>query len=107
LYASFLAAMAPFAVERIRQRMTVQNAIVVTVILFAIGFGVTRGAYLGLVAGFAVYGIVLLRRHLVGQWVLPVFVVSALATLAGVFLSAAILATPPPVVPPPGGPVSS
>ena len=106
LYASFLAAMAPFAVERLRQRQTIQNAVVVAVILFAIGLGVTRGAYLGLVAGFAVYVIVLLRRRPIGTWLRP-FAVSALATVTGVFLSAAILATPPRHVPLPGGPVPS
>ena len=107
LYASFLAAMAPFAVERLRQRQTIQNAVVVAVILVAIGLGVTRGAYLGLAAGFAVYVIVLLRRRPSGTWWRP-FAVSALATVTGVFLSAAILATPPSYVPPlQGGPGSS
>jgi hypothetical protein len=119
LYASFLAAMAPFAVERLRQRQTVRDAVVAAVILFAIGLGVTRGAYLGLVAGFAVYGILLIRRRAIGPRVLP-FGVSSLATLAGVLLSGAILATPPtggvplpghvpPIggVPLPGGPTSS
>jgi hypothetical protein len=108
LYASFLAAMAPFAVERLRQRQTIQNTVVAAVILFAIGLGVTRGAYLGLVAGFAVYIIVLLRRGPIGTWLRP-FAVSALATVTGVFLSAAILATPPRYVPLPGAtpPISS
>ena len=67
IFASFLAAMAPFAVERLRQRQTVRDAVVASVILFAIGFGVTRGAYLGLVAGFVVYGIVLLWRRQMGR----------------------------------------
>ena len=106
LYASFLAAMAPFAIERLRQRQTAQNAVVVAVILFAIGLGVTRGAYLGLAAGFAVYFMVLLRRRQIGTWWRPL-AVSALATITGVLLAAVILATPPSYVPPPVGPGSS
>ena len=107
LYASFLAAMAPFAMERLRQRQTIQNAMVVAVILLAIGLGVTRGAYLGLVAGFALYVIVLLRRRPVGTWLRPL-AFSALAAVTGVILSAAILATPPGHVPSAsGGPFSS
>jgi hypothetical protein len=94
IYASFLAAMAPFAVERLRQSQTVRDAVVAAVILLAIGFGVTRGAYLGLVAGFVVYGIVLLWRRRIGPWVLPTFALFSLATLAGVLLSGVILATP-------------
>jgi hypothetical protein len=105
LYASFLAAMAPFAVERLRQRQTVRDAVVATVILFAIGFGVTRGAYLGLAAGFAGYGIVLLGRRRIGPRVLPIFALCLLATLAGGLLSSVILATPPTGgVPLPGDP---
>jgi hypothetical protein len=103
LYASFLAAMAPFAVERFRERQTIRNGVVVAVILLAIGLGVTRGAYLGLAAGFAVYGIVLLRRLPVGRWVLPIFAVTAMATVAGAILSAVILATPPITASPIGG----
>lgn len=94
IYASFLAAMAPFAVERLRQRQTVRDAVVAAVILFAIGFGVTRGAYLGLVAGFAVYGIVLLWRRQIGPRIVPIFAISSVATLAGVLLSGVVLATP-------------
>ena len=106
LYASFLAAMAPFAVERLRQRQTTQNVVMAAVILFAIGLGVTRGAYLGLAAGFAVYVMVLLRRRPIGTWLRPL-AFSGLAAVTGVFLSAAILATPPGHVPLPGGPASS
>jgi len=106
IFASFLAAMAPFAVERLRQRQTVRDAVVAAVILFAIGLGVTRGAYLGLVTGFAIYVIVLLRRRMIGTRLRPL-AVAALATVSGVFLSAAILATPPTYVPLPGGPISS
>jgi hypothetical protein len=105
IYASFLAAMAPFAVERLRQRQTVRDAVVVAVILFAIGFGVTRGAYLGLVAGFLVYGIVLLWRRQTGPRLLPTLAVSSLATVAGVLLSGVILATPLGILPTDGVPL--
>lgn len=94
LYASFLAATAPFAVERLRQRRFGRDVLVVTVILFAMGFGITRGAYLGLVAGFGAYGILLLGRRAIGRESLPAFAVSALATVAGLLLSGSILATP-------------
>jgi hypothetical protein len=113
LYASFLAAISPFAVERFRQRQTIQAGVVLAVILLAIGLGVTRGAYLGLAAGFAAYGSVLLRRRPIGQWVLPILAVASTATIAGALLSTVILATPPGQVPPiiaaplPGGPLSS
>ena len=106
LYASFLAAMAPFAVERLRQRRTVQDALVAAVILVALGLGVTRGAYLGLGAGFAIYGLVLLRRRPIGSMWGPI-AVSSLATVFGFFLAGVILATPPGYVPLPGGPDSS
>jgi hypothetical protein len=104
--------MAPFAVERLRQRQTVRDAVVAAVILFAIGFGVTRGAYLGLVAGFVVYGIVLLWRRRIGPPLLPIVALASVATLAGVLLSGVILATPLATlptggVPLPGGPGSS
>lgn len=106
LYASFLAAMAPFAVERFREHQTRQNAVVAVVILFAIGLGVTRGAYLGLIAGFAVYVVVLLWRRSPGSWLRPI-AVSVVATVAGVVMSAAILATPAGHVPPANGPIAS
>jgi hypothetical protein len=110
IYASFLAAMAPFAVERLRQRQTIRDAVVAAVILFAIGFGVTRGAYLGLVAGFLVYGVVLLWRRQIGPRIMPIFALFSLATVAGVLLSGLILATPlgtPPAGGVQGGPGSS
>ena len=94
LYASFLAAMAPFAAERLRQSRSARDIATVAVILFAMGLGVTRGAYLGLVAGIVAYGGLLLWRRALGRESLPAFAVSALATLAGLFLSGAILATP-------------
>ena len=107
LYASFLAAMAPFAVDRFRRRLTVRDGAVAAVILVAIGLGVTRGAYLGIVAGFAVYGIVLWRRR-AGRRLVPILAFSALATLAGVLLSNIVLATPPTTdAPLPGSPAPS
>jgi len=103
LYASFLAAMAPFAMERLRRRQTIPNAVMLAVILLAIGLGVTRGAYLGLVAGFVVYGAVLLWRRPTGQRLSPVFAVALTATIAGGLLSAVVLSTPSGYRPPVGG----
>lgn len=106
LFASFLAAMAPFAVDRFRQHQTVRNGVVAGIILAAIGLGVTRGAYLGLVAGFAAYIVLLLWRRGIGSWQRP-FAAAGLATVAGVFAASIVLSTPLSHLPAPGDPGSS
>jgi hypothetical protein len=54
LYASLLAAVIPLALERWRVRPSLGALAIAIVLLLAIGLGVTRGAYIGLVAGLVV-----------------------------------------------------
>jgi hypothetical protein len=55
LYASFLGAMAPFAIESFRARPTVRSAAIVSLVLLGFALGFARGAYLGLGAGLITY----------------------------------------------------
>jgi len=55
LYASLLGALIPLAVEQFRHRATLLNAGLLALLLIAIGLGVTRGAYVGLLVGLVVY----------------------------------------------------
>jgi hypothetical protein len=54
LYASLLAAPIPLALERWRARPSLGALAVAAVLLLALGLGVTRGAYIGLVVGLVV-----------------------------------------------------
>lgn len=81
LYASMLAGLAPFAIERFRTRPRPATAVPVILILAAVGLGVTRGAYLGLAAGLLVYLAVValrVRRHAELGAVIPVLIVGVL-----------------------------
>jgi hypothetical protein len=62
LYASLLGALSVFAIEEFRSRPRPRSAAVVAVILLGLAVGVTRGAYIGLAAGLATYGTVILYR---------------------------------------------
>lgn len=63
LYASLLGLLAPFALEQWRRRRGVTEAIVAGIVIVALGLGVTRGAYAGLVAGLVVYlGLLFVRK---------------------------------------------
>jgi hypothetical protein len=62
LYASLLGALSVFAVEEFRSRPRPWSAAIVAVILLGLAVGVTRGAYIGLAAGLATYGAVILYR---------------------------------------------
>jgi hypothetical protein len=85
LYASLLGFLAPFALEEWRRRRGVVEAIVAAVVIIALGLGVTRGAYAGLLVGLAVYlGILFARR-------IPRGVVVRLAGLAAVACLAAVV----------------
>jgi hypothetical protein len=64
LYASLLAAITPLAIERWRARPSLLRLLVAAVFLATLGLAVTRGAYIGLVAGLVVYFGLLLRLKL-------------------------------------------
>lgn len=83
IYASLLAALAPFALERFRAKPHLGTLVPAALIIVAMGLGVTRGAYLGLAVGLAVYFLILLVR-LSGrvQW----------KALAAVIIAASVMA---------------
>jgi len=54
LYASFLAAMVPFAVAPLMTRVSRGGLAILATLLLALALGMTRGAYLGLIAGVIV-----------------------------------------------------
>jgi hypothetical protein len=62
LYASFLGAMAPFAIEAFRARRTVRSGAVVALMLLGFALGFTRGAYVGLGAGLITYAAIVIWR---------------------------------------------
>jgi energy-coupling factor transporter transmembrane protein EcfT len=63
LYASLLGLLAPFALEEWRRRRGATEAIVAAFVILALGLGVTRGAYAGLLAGLVVYlGLLFVRK---------------------------------------------
>lgn len=55
LYASLLAATIPLALERWRARPAVSALAIALVLMLGVGLGVTRGAYIGLLVGLAIY----------------------------------------------------
>jgi hypothetical protein len=55
IYASFLAALTPIGINRLLSGNRLADRVLVPVMVAAIALGVTRGAYLGLMAGLAVY----------------------------------------------------
>lgn len=55
IYASFLAALTPIGINRLLSGNRLADKVLVPVMVAAIALGVTRGAYLGLIAGLAVY----------------------------------------------------
>ena len=84
LFASFLGAMAPFALEYFRTRVRVRWATPAVLIIVALGLGVTRGAYIGLAAGLIVYLLALVIRSAVNR--------SSLRRVVAVIAIAAVLA---------------
>jgi hypothetical protein len=63
VFASLLAAMAPFALEQFRSRPSRLTALPAFVIVVGMGLGVTRGAYVGLAVSVLVYlGLLVARR---------------------------------------------
>jgi O-antigen ligase len=86
LYASLLAAAVPLAAEMFRSSPRLRNAAMLTLLLVALGLGVTRGAYIGLAAGLAVWvGVLLWRRgyaRSVGRALVVVLVAGAVGLAA-------------------------
>ena len=62
LYASFLIGVLPFAVELARARRPILGYLSLALILIGIPLGITRAAYVGVVAALGVYGGILLYR---------------------------------------------
>ena len=76
IYASLLAALSLFAIEKLQIWTRPASAAVVALILLGLAFGLTRGAYLGLAAGLIVYaGVVLYRRGQPRSLLIPASVV--------------------------------
>ena len=97
IYASFLAALTPIGINRLLSGGRRFDRVLVPVMVAAIALGVTRGAYLGLIAGLAVYALLTVAparlrdreaRRRVGVW----GAVIAGSFGAGLLLTAVLLA---------------
>jgi hypothetical protein len=92
LYASLLAALSFFLVERLRARPTIGAAALAILVLFAMAFGVTRGATIGLAAGLVAYfALILFRRTAIRSLILPAFV-SVVVVVVGLQVAPAVVA---------------
>lgn len=99
LFASMLGALAPFALNRFWIRPGLTRAIPLILIVVGVGLGVTRGAYLGLGAGFLAYLAVLMYRA-----ARPARVLGMVPTIAvAILLAPLVAATALPVERPSGG----
>jgi O-antigen ligase len=83
LYASLLAAAIPLALELWRERPRWGTAAVASVLLVALGLGVTRGAYIGLACGLVVYFGLLIWRAGLDRRIRTLAVIVALAGAVG------------------------
>jgi hypothetical protein len=91
IYASLLAALSLFAIERFRSRPRPASAALVVLALLGMAVGLTRGAYLGLAAGLIVYAFVFLyRRQRARSLLLPASVVIG-AIVVGALVAPALL----------------
>jgi hypothetical protein len=105
IYASLLAALTPIGIDRLLSGNRPADKVLVPVMVAAIALGVTRGAYLGLIAGLAAYILLavpprpwdrrVMRRA--GAWGAAI----AGSLGAGLLISAVLLAGPRP----PGNPL--
>ena len=86
LYASLLAAAIPLAIERWRDRPNISNAAIPSLLLVALGLGVTRSAYIGLAAGLAVYFGLFVYRGGLTRRLRPLVAMIALAGAVGLVL---------------------
>ena len=91
IYASLLAALSLFAIERFRSRPRPASAALVVLALLGMAVGLTRGAYLGLATGLIVYAFVFLyRRQRPRSLLLPASVVIG-AIVVGALVAPALL----------------
>jgi len=91
LYASLMAAVIPLALEMFRERPRWRNAAIASLLLIALGLGVTRGAYIGLVAGLVVYFGVLIWRAGVDSVLKRVALIVVAAGLIGLVMPVVFL----------------
>ena len=93
LYASLLGLLAPFALEEWRRRRGLIEVIVAVIVVMALGLGVTRGAFAGLLVGLAVYLGLLVIRRTPRRVLVRVAGLAALACLAAPLTAAILLPT--------------
>jgi hypothetical protein len=91
IYASLLAASVPLAIEQIRLRPAMRHAMVAVLILAALGLGVTRAAYVGLVVGLAVYFVLTVWRGGHARRIARIAAMVALAGVIGLVLPTVLL----------------
>jgi hypothetical protein len=91
LYASLLAAAIPLAAEMWRERPRIRNTVIVSVLLLAIGLGVTRAAYIGLAVGLVVYFALTVRREGFGADLKKLVAIIALTGAIGLVLPLLLL----------------
>lgn len=94
LYASFLAAMMPFAAALLFARLTRRTVVILAFILVAMALAMTRGAYLGLAAGtVALLGLAAWRTHAFSRVALVGLMIGTF-TAAGIGVYAATMPHP-------------
>ena len=93
LYASLLAATIPLALERWRARSSLAALAIALVVLLAVGLGVTRGAYIGLLVGLPAYFGLMLWRTKSGARLMAVAALIVLAGGAGLLMPKLLLDT--------------
>lgn len=110
LYASLLAGAIPLALERWRARPSLAALGTALVLLLALGLGVTRGAYIGLAVGLAVFFVLMVLKAKQSTGLRAVAVIVLLAGGAGLLMPKLLLnpahsgvVTPPAVTGIPGG----
>jgi O-antigen ligase len=91
LYAIFLAAVVPFAAEQYRSAPTWRSATALALILGAIGVGLTRSAYIGLLIGLPVYVVLVYLRLGARPLVMRMAALCVAAAVLGAVAAAVLL----------------
>lgn len=91
LYASYVAAIVPLAFEAFRRRRGPLTGAVLLLLLIGVALGITRGAWLGLAAGLAVSGTVLLLRRIPRASVARAVTVTVAGVAIGLVMAAWLL----------------